>query len=58
MVGNERGGRKEAMGIWGWKIETLELGKSSTGISLSNLERVIGLKLRYSSEEVRTLLND
>ena len=27
MIGNERGGRKEAMGIWGWKIETLEPGE-------------------------------
>ena len=29
MVGNERGGRKEAMGIWGWKIETLEPGEKA-----------------------------
>ena len=40
MVGNERGGRKEAMGIWGWKIETLEPGeKAVLEYSLSNLER-------------------
>ena len=40
MVGNERGGRKEAMGIWGWKIETLEPGqKASLEYSLSNLEK-------------------
>ena len=40
MVGNERGGRKEAMGIWGWKIETLEPGKKATlEYSLSNLEK-------------------
>tara|TARA_B100000282_G_scaffold7925_2_gene5575 strand:- start:560 stop:2611 length:2052 start_codon:yes stop_codon:yes gene_type:complete len=40
MVGNERGGRKEAMGIWGWKIETLEPGQKATlEYSLSNLEK-------------------
>ena len=40
MVGNERGGRKEAMGIWGWKIETLEPGqKAVLKYSLSNLEK-------------------
>ena len=40
MVGNERGGRKEAMGIWGWKIETLEPGqKAILEYSLSNLEK-------------------
>ena len=40
MVGNERGGRKEAMGIWGWKIETLEPGeKAVLEFSLSNLEK-------------------
>lgn len=40
MVGNERGGRKEAMGIWGWKIETLEPGqKAALEYSLSNLEK-------------------
>ena len=40
MVGNERGGRKEAMGIWGWKIETLEPGqKALLEYSLSNLEK-------------------
>ena len=40
MVGNERGGRKEAMGIWGWKIETLEPGENATiEYSLSNLEK-------------------
>ena len=39
-VGNERGGRKEAMGIWGWKIETLEPGeKAVVEYSLSNLEK-------------------
>ena len=40
MVGNERGGRKEAMGIWGWKIETLDPGENTTiQYSLSNLEK-------------------
>ena len=40
MVGNERGGRKEAMGIWGWKLETLEPGeKAVIEYSLSNLEK-------------------
>ena len=40
MVGNERGGRKETMGIWGWKIETLEPGqKAVLEYSLSNLEK-------------------
>lgn len=40
MVGNERGGRKEAMGIWGWKIETLEPGQNAVlEYSLSNLEK-------------------
>lgn len=39
-VGNDRGGRKEAMGIWGWKIETLEPGaKAVIEYSLSNLEK-------------------
>ena len=40
MTRNERGGRKEAMGIWGWKIETLEPGsKAVIEYSLSDLER-------------------
>ena len=40
MIGNERGGRKEAMGIWGWKIETLEPGeKAHIEYSLANLEK-------------------
>ena len=40
IVGNERGGRKEAMGIWGWKIETLDPGqKAIVEYSLSNLEK-------------------
>ena len=40
LVGNQRGGRKEAMGIWGWKIETLEPGqKAVVEYSLTNLEK-------------------
>ena len=40
MVDNDRGGRKEAMGIWGWKIETLEPGQNAVlKYSLSNLEK-------------------
>ncbi len=40
MVGNDRGGRKETMGIWGWKIETLEPGERAVvEYSLSNLEK-------------------
>ena len=40
MVNNERGGRKEATGIWGWKLETLEPGeKAVIEYSLSNLEK-------------------
>ena len=40
IIGNERGGRKEAMGIWGWKIETLDPGeKAVVQYSLSNLEK-------------------
>ena len=40
IIGNERGGRKEAMGIWGWKIETLDPGeKAVIEYSLSNLEK-------------------
>jgi DNA topoisomerase-6 subunit B len=40
MVANERGGRKEAMGIWGWKIETLEPGeKAVVEYSLGGLEK-------------------
>ncbi|MDP6870138.1 MAG: DNA topoisomerase VI subunit B [Candidatus Poseidoniaceae archaeon] len=37
---NERGGRKEAMGIWGWKLETLESGEfAKINYSLSGLEK-------------------
>ena len=30
MVENERGGRREAKGLWAWKLETLEPGTSTT----------------------------
>lgn len=37
---NERGGRKEAMGIWAWKLETLDPGeKAVVEYSLSGLEK-------------------
>ena len=40
ITGNERGGRKEATGIWGWKIETLEPGeKALIEYSLTGLEK-------------------
>ena len=29
MVGNELGGRKEAMGVWAWKLETLQPGSQT-----------------------------
>ena len=40
MVGNELGGRKEAMGVWAWKLDTLQPG-SQTAItySLDGLEK-------------------
>ena len=40
MVDNERGGRKEARGLWAWKMETLEPGESATvEFSLAGLEK-------------------
>ena len=40
ITGNKRGGRKEATGIWGWKIETLEPGeKALIEYSLTGLEK-------------------
>ena len=40
MVNNERGGRKEARGLWAWKMETLEPGESATvEFSLAGLEK-------------------
>jgi DNA topoisomerase-6 subunit B len=29
MIGNELGGRKEAMGVWAWKLETLQPGSQT-----------------------------
>jgi len=40
MVDNERGGRKEARGLWAWKMETLEPGESATvEFGLAGLEK-------------------
>ena len=40
MVGNELGGRKEAMGVWAWKLETLQPGSRTViTYSLDGLEK-------------------
>ena len=40
MVGNELGGRKEAMGVWAWKLETLQPGSQTViTYSLDGLEK-------------------
>ena len=40
MVGNELGGRKEAMGVWAWKLETLQPGSQTViTYSLDDLEK-------------------
>ena len=40
MIGNELGGRKEAMGVWAWKLETLQPGsKTIITYSLDGLEK-------------------
>ena len=40
MIGNETGGRKEAMGVWAWKLETLQPGqKYVIKYSLDGLEK-------------------
>ena len=40
MENNTTGGRKEATGVWAWKLETLEPGSTYTiSYSLSGLER-------------------
>ena len=40
MIGNELGGRKEAMGVWAWKLETLQPGsKTVITYSLDGLEK-------------------
>ncbi|MGB1913659.1 MAG: DNA topoisomerase VI subunit B [Candidatus Poseidoniaceae archaeon] len=40
MIGNEHGGRKEAMGVWAWKLETLQPGSQTViTYSLDGLEK-------------------
>ena len=40
IVGNELGGRKEAMGVWAWKLETLQPGSRTViTYSLDGLEK-------------------
>jgi len=40
MVGNDLGGRKEAMGVWAWKLETLQPGSQTLiTYSLDGLEK-------------------
>jgi len=40
MVDNDTGGRKEATGVWAWKLESLQPGeKTVISYSLSDLER-------------------
>ncbi|MCH1442601.1 MAG: DNA topoisomerase VI subunit B, partial [Candidatus Poseidoniaceae archaeon] len=40
MIGNELGGRKEATGVWAWKLETLQPGVQTViTYSLSNIEK-------------------
>ena len=40
MEGNTTGGRKEATGVWAWKLETLEPGQTYTiTYALSGLEK-------------------
>ena len=40
MENNETGGRKEALGVWAWKLESLQPGeRKSIAYSLSGLER-------------------
>ncbi len=40
MIGNDLGGRKEAMGVWAWKLETLQPGSQTViTYSLSGLEK-------------------
>ena len=40
MIGNETGGRKEAMGVWAWKLETLQPGQRYViKYSLDGLEK-------------------
>jgi hypothetical protein len=40
MANNEHGGRKEATGVWAWKLETLQPGENITiSYSLQDLEK-------------------
>ena len=40
MIGNELGGRKEATGVWAWKLETLQPGVQTViTYSLDNVEK-------------------
>jgi DNA topoisomerase-6 subunit B len=40
MVGNEQGGRKEALGVWAWKLDALQPGEQmKIRYSLNGLER-------------------
>ena len=40
MINNDTGGRKEATGVWAWKLESLQPGeKTVISYSLDNLER-------------------
>jgi hypothetical protein len=40
MANNEHGGRKEATGVWAWKLETLQPGENITiSYSLQGLEK-------------------
>ena len=40
MIGNDLGGRKEAMGVWAWKLETLQPGSRTViTYSLDGLEK-------------------
>ncbi len=40
MIDNERGGRKETIGLWAWKIETLQPGeRANIEFGLDNLEK-------------------
>ncbi len=40
MIDNERGGRKETIGLWAWKLETLQPGeRTNIEFGLDNLEK-------------------
>ncbi len=40
MINNQTGGRKEATGVWAWKLETLQPGENITiSYSLDGLEK-------------------